>query len=660
MTPPLGFALAVHVHQPVGNDDRVFREHVDEVYRPFLRATAAGGCRPITLHVSGPLLDWLEDHDPSLLDEIGTGVADGEIELLGSGRYEPILAALPRRDRVEQVAWMRDDVTRRFGTTPTGLWLTERVWEQDLAADLAAAGVAYTLLDDRRFLAAGLLPEELDRPYHTEAGGGSLAVLPIDERLRYLVPFRPAAEIEGFLRARHARGAGIIVLGDDGEKFGGWPGTRRWVYERGWLDAFLDMLERLRGDGTVEPITTADAAARESGGLAYPVPGSYREMEEWTLPRPAALELEHLRATLTDGVDDATRHPAIRGGHWRSFQRRYPLSNRMHKTALALSHLCRERGDPPEPRRAIGRAQCNDAYWHGVFGGVYLPHLRRAIWRELAEAERSLRADEALAAETLDWDRDGHEEIWVHGPAFSAIVSPVRGGAIESLLRLDTGENDADVLARHFEAYHGEPGVAPDWSEVRDLWLAEAAAADDPSAATEGAASIHDREPPERPAPPAIDRHARSLFRDSVGPAAQAADPVAYRLREIDLRDDVVVLHLEGRPAAPRLRKRIDLAADGTVSIALAWSPEDLDPAASVWTEVSLAWPRTLTATGGASRARERIVTLARSERGYEEILQGEAWTFGWPAGAGSGSITLARQPLPDARPAPRGPSSGT
>src|SRR3954462_170689 len=85
----------------------------------------------------------------------------------------------------------------------------------------------------------------------------------------------------------------------------------------------------------------------------------------------------------------------VRGGHWHHFLVKYPESNRMHKTMVALSNLCRARGDPPEARRAIGRAQCNDAYRPGVFGGLYLPPLRNAIWRQLAIAERELRQDEA-------------------------------------------------------------------------------------------------------------------------------------------------------------------------------------------------------------------------------------------------------------------------
>src|SRR2546422_1193734 len=123
---------------------------------------------------------------------------------------------------------------------------------------------------------------------------------------------------------------------------------------------------------------------------------------------------------------------------------KYPESNRMHKKMLALSALCRDRGDPPAARRAIGRAQCNDAYWHGVFGGPYLPHLRGAIWRNLAQAERELRQGEPLVAEQLDLDGDGAAEVWVHSASFSALVSPRRGGAIVEYTVFEPGINWAD------------------------------------------------------------------------------------------------------------------------------------------------------------------------------------------------------------------------
>ena len=213
-----------------------------------------------------------------------------------------------------------------------------------------------------------------------------MALFPIDERLRYLIPFRPPEETAAYLRELRGAGHRLAVLADDGEKFGGWPGTKEWVYGRGWLDRFMGDDRRDRSSAARCGSARLDEALDEvpSGGLAYLPTASYREMESWALPPEAALRLAGCSATW---ARRGWRAPTARwfgAAHWRNFLVKYPESNRMHKKMQALSALCRRRGDPPEARRAIGRAQCNDAYWHGVFGGLYLPHLRDAIWRELA------------------------------------------------------------------------------------------------------------------------------------------------------------------------------------------------------------------------------------------------------------------------------------
>ncbi|MGH7526234.1 MAG: 4-alpha-glucanotransferase, partial [Gemmatimonadales bacterium] len=152
---PIRFAFGLHFHQPVGNFDHVFAQHVEDVYRPLLEHLGERNFLPVVLHLSGPLLEWLETHDTGYLDLLGPMVADGRVELLLAGFYEPVLASLPRADRVAQIQWMHEAIQRRFGVDARGLWLTERVWEPELAADLADAGVRYALVDDRHFLVTG-------------------------------------------------------------------------------------------------------------------------------------------------------------------------------------------------------------------------------------------------------------------------------------------------------------------------------------------------------------------------------------------------------------------------------------------------------------------------------------------------------------------------
>src|SRR5439155_1090191 len=68
---PVGFVFGVHLHQPVGNFDHVFQEHLRDVYRPLVERLAERRFFPFTLHLSGPLLAWLEAHDAAYLDLIG-------------------------------------------------------------------------------------------------------------------------------------------------------------------------------------------------------------------------------------------------------------------------------------------------------------------------------------------------------------------------------------------------------------------------------------------------------------------------------------------------------------------------------------------------------------------------------------------------------------
>jgi 4-alpha-glucanotransferase len=633
--------FGVHFHQPVGNFDHVFEQHVREVYRPFLERLRDRRFLPIVLHISGPLIEWLEAHDPAYLDWLGELAADGSVEILLSGFYEPVLAALPRADRIEQIAWMREAVGRRFGVQPAGLWLTERVWEPELAADLATAGVRYVLVDDRHFLVSGFERSALHAPFWTESDGQRLALFPIDERLRYLVPFQPPEATAAYLHELSAAGRRLAVLVDDGEKFGGWPGTKEWVYERGWLSRFLDTMAAVLATGAVQ-LSTLEAAldAVPSGGIAYLPTASYREMEGWALPPGAAgrlARLEHdLGADRLAGPDSAL----IRGAHWRNFLVKYPEANRLHKKMQALSSLCRARGDPPLARRAIGRAQCNDAYWHGVFGGLYLPHLRAALWRNLAVAERELRVGERLEVQTGDLNGDGFEELWVHSARFSALVSPRRGGAIEEYTLFDREINYADVLTRRREAYH-ESAVAGDGD----------ASVPEPGAAP----SIHDIEKGVRLARlPPMDRDDRALVLERVLPGTLAAD--AYQRAEyqpmlswagvpfaaaVEQTGNAVEIVLRTADPVP-LEKRLRFTEGGVITVTYRWDVRTVLSGGVFAPEVSLAHPLRLRHPGSDDVWEFPIATVAKSERGLEETIQGRSITPRWSAGLGEARLELA------------------
>jgi alpha-amylase/alpha-mannosidase (GH57 family) len=152
----LTFLFGNHNHQPVGNFDSVFQEALDRSYKPFIELLQQFSDIRMSLHFSGCLLDWLEKNAPEILDQVRTLTERGQIEILSSGYYEPVLSAIPVWDRVAQLQKMNDYSENRFGQRPRGAWMTERVWESHVVDSLVETGLEYVVIDDYHFKCAGL------------------------------------------------------------------------------------------------------------------------------------------------------------------------------------------------------------------------------------------------------------------------------------------------------------------------------------------------------------------------------------------------------------------------------------------------------------------------------------------------------------------------
>jgi 4-alpha-glucanotransferase len=471
---PLSFCFGVHNHQPIGNFEGVLRETTERAYRPFFERLRARPEVRMTVHCTGSLLAWLREHERATFDLLGEVVASGRIELLTGGFYEPILAILPDADKRGQIERLSSFLTREFGVRPRGMWLAERVWEPQLAGALHDAGVEYVLVDDRHFALAGLVPETLGGYYMTEDQGRTLGVFPINERLRHLIPFAAVEESLDYLAARRGSVPAVTMV-DDGEKFGGWPGTHRLVYEQGWLDRFFD---RVLATPWLRMATFADVVdAVPAMDRVYLPTASYREMGEWALPVEAGRALERAKRRL-GACEGATQLTGLlRGGFWRAFLVKYPevgeLYWKMLRVSAAVQRAALTRaGDPrvSEAREALWRGQANDAYWHGVFGGCYLPHLRRAVKTALLEAEAVIAEDARETVTVADVNGDGRAEILLRSDALTVTVNPARGGTLSEIAAVARRHDLADVLGRRPEAYHdrlGE-GAAADMRSIHD------------------------------------------------------------------------------------------------------------------------------------------------------------------------------------------------
>jgi hypothetical protein len=494
MTSPIRLVLTLHNHQPIGNFDGVMEQAYQDSYLPFLEVFEPYESLKIAIHNSGSLIEWLDRAHPEYLDRLAALVAAGRLEIVGGAFYEPILTMIPPRDRVGQIASFTEWLNNRLGADVQGMWMPERVWEQSLTSDLATAGIRYTILDDFHFKCAGWTEDDLHGYYLTENNGQLLSVFPGSEKLRYTLPFAEPQETIDYLRhVASIQPNAIVMFGDDGEKFGTWPDTKAHVYDNGWLRRFLDALVENQDWINVTTPTEALNSVAPLGKIYIPE-ASYREMTEWALPAQQQNNYEDAHHELEDaGMWDKVK-PFIRGGFWRNFKARYPETGEMYARMLEVSNRLAElRADGQQSslldqaQTELYRGQCNCSYWHGAFGGVYLPHLRNAVFNHLIAADNLI--DEHLAhggmghadqsgdwasIEAADYNFDARQEVRLASNALVAYAAPAVGGSLYELDVRSICHNLLATLARRPEAYHRKVLAGP-------------------SAAGGDVASIHDR-----------------------------------------------------------------------------------------------------------------------------------------------------------------------
>jgi hypothetical protein len=299
------------------------------------------------------------------------------------------------------------------------------------------------------------------------------------------MPFhRPEETIELLASLRSTERNRLAVMADDGEKFGVWPETYRTVYEEGWLERFFTLIEQ--NSEWLETATFSEYLIKEQPrGKIYLPTASYMEMGEWSLPMRAMKEYDEALERVRNTPELAGLRPFIKGGFWRNFLAKYPESDRMHKRMAVVSRKVREALESSNARVSekngpaqrmvdhLYQSQCNDAYWHGVFGGLYLPHHRSAIYEHLIQAEyladgmrhrqgpgsrgkgqEKQNQTSWLEIEQGDFDSDGSDEVMLNSELLNILIDPAEGGRISELDWKPRSFNLANTLTRRREVYH--------------------------------------------------------------------------------------------------------------------------------------------------------------------------------------------------------------
>jgi hypothetical protein len=425
-------------------------------------------------------------------------------------------------------------------------------------------------------------------------------------------------------------------------------------------------------------------------------------MGEWALPPDESLVFTALLKEAKAKERPEARW--LRGAFWRNFQIKYREINDLHKQMLRTSDEVEAMAAGPDRDRALDhlyRGQSNDCYWHGLFGGIYIGHMRLATYEHLIAAEdlADAAAGRLHVAERRDLDLDGHEDVRLAGEGQVVTLDLTEGAGIGSWDVRPVRHALGSVMRRRPEAYH---------QTLRDH---DAKLADDPDVPGSALVSIHEMVLTKEPGLAAMLHYdpyerrsglVRFLTRGTTpgawatGQAVELGDAVEgrYELSTLELDRAVVTrdatLVVGGRPAVVRVTKEVVLGGDrGSPTLALTVTAENRSTR-RIDAILGVEWTLTMLGGGGNPAAwlevagvrgthdgegvADSVTTLAQgndaigiavattvskpadawwapvetisnSEGGFERVYQGSGLLLSWPislAAGASRTVTIA------------------
>ena len=441
---PLPLAIVHHANQFLVTDGYQDREGLTSLvngYAALLRLHEKYRT-PVTLHLSGTMVEAAAWHHPWFLAEVRRLRDLGLLSLVGGTYSENILTAFDReynRRQLKELFWL---YRRHLKCAPADLeicWIPERVWDTHSLAGLLTdptlpnGGYRYVLLDDRLLYPTDSSrgssdradfdgadqdsppPADALRPYCIDGGSG-LQVVPMSTRLRYWLPPDDRSHWRSLSRTAELPTAPgddtILVYADDMEKSAGvgpWHPSALGRYEEflRWLatqpnlipvdlPSWLRQRRRTPGVRVVERGTFVELAQDWHAGE------DYRGWDQDTAWAPYQQHLARARRAVA-GAESAGAEPRLTALAWK------------HLLASGYETAWHDTDHPERQPAAWAKALAS----HGRAAGV------------LAAAARWFGgATRALGAELVDIDEDGAEELVLRSEHLFAVLSPECGGRL--------------------------------------------------------------------------------------------------------------------------------------------------------------------------------------------------------------------------------------
>jgi hypothetical protein len=369
-----------------------------------------------------------------------------QVELIGGGFYEPMMALISQQDKIGQIELFTDYLRKHFNKRPLGCWLPMLAWEPGMVDVLNRCGMNYTFLPVEQFQKAGLEGEALFTPCLTEEQGKLLTIFPL-----FCVP---ASSVLSFA----ASSPGLFLSGV----------TQDTLF--GELKNLADSTDIVSGKSRVLALYS-NGILNESSGIEEAEKNINRFFKELS-------RCESFAGFTTPGKILRNRHPhrkAYFGADSNACVKRflidYPEANGIYAKTIFTHVLVNQlRGDKARKTAALEdlwKAQGYDAFCRSWSGGFYRSAIRSAAYRSLLLAEKTARIKGVFIPSLVnfDFDFDGEDEYIFRNDHISVYVKK-QGAAIFEFDFMPRSWNYLDTLLSRETASRAS-GTVPGSAERR-------------------------------------------------------------------------------------------------------------------------------------------------------------------------------------------------
>mgnify|MGYP003418130254 CR=1 FL=1 len=225
--PVLTWVMVQHWYQPPHQTEAVVRKVTTESYELIVRLLTEYPNLRITINLAGSLVELWEKYSIThIISALKPLVLSGQVELLGSAIYHPILPLVPSEEIDIQVQRNSDVLTRAFESAyaPAGFFAPELAYSPETMARIAKLGFTYAILDEYHAL------EPVDPTIaHRIAGSGVRGVF----RNRLVSKtFPPEYVVSNF----HTISKPHLITAHDGELWGHWHNDDNGFYQKAFSD----------------------------------------------------------------------------------------------------------------------------------------------------------------------------------------------------------------------------------------------------------------------------------------------------------------------------------------------------------------------------------------------------------------------------------------